>query len=78
MGGDVDINNEEMGLMEMDDSGMINIKQIAGVIDSQEVARLRRLIFRVTKGKSYMYIQKQLHAKLYRTKCTSNTLNNTN
>jgi len=35
----------------------INIQHVAGVIDQMEIDRLRRLIFRSTKGKSYMYIQ---------------------
>lgn len=35
----------------------INIQHIAGVVDTYEVARLKRLIFRSTKGKSYMFIQ---------------------
>lgn len=34
----------------------INIQHVAGVIDQMEIERLRRLIFRSTKGKSYMYI----------------------
>jgi len=54
MGGDAEMGNEEAGLML--EEGAINIKQVAGVIESDEVSRLRRLIFRVTKGKSYMYV----------------------
>ena len=30
---------------------------MAGVVEQTEIDRLRRLIFRSTKGKSYMYIQ---------------------
>jgi hypothetical protein len=30
---------------------------VAGVVAQEEVARLRRLIFRATKGKSYMHIE---------------------
>ena len=36
---------------------VISIQHIAGIVNTTEVARLRRLIFRSTKGKSYMYIQ---------------------
>ena len=32
----------------------IRISHVAGVIDSIEIARFRRLIFRATKGKSYV------------------------
>lgn len=35
---------------------VINIQQLAGVIETDEIVRLRRLVFRGTKGKSYMYI----------------------
>ena len=48
--------NDRQGLI--DSSGKsINIEHIAGVVDQTEIERLRRLIFRSTKGKSYMYIQ---------------------
>lgn len=33
----------------------INIERIAGVVNRQEVERFKRLIFRATKGKSYMF-----------------------
>lgn len=55
MGGDV--NQEEMGLMEEQTAGIVNIKQIAGVIKQTEVSRLRKLIFRMTKGKALIYFQ---------------------
>jgi hypothetical protein len=35
----------------------MNIQHVAGVIDQSEIERLRKLIFRSTKGKSFMYIQ---------------------
>lgn len=35
MGGDVDMSHEEIGLME--EAGSIHIKQIAGVVDADEV-----------------------------------------
>lgn len=50
-----DDDNDRQGLI--DSSGKsINIEHIAGVVDQTEIERLRRLIFRSTKGKSYMYI----------------------
>lgn len=36
-------------------SGSTNFNKIAGVIDSVEVERLKRLVFRVTKGKSFVF-----------------------
>jgi len=47
-----------MGLIDGGDTAKsINIQHVAGVVDQTEIERLRRLIFRSTKGKSYMYIQ---------------------
>ena len=34
-----------------------NLHKIAGVIDKAQVERLRRLVFRTTKGKSFLCIQ---------------------
>ena len=34
-----------------------NLTKVAGVIEKTEIERLRRLIFRATKGKSFMYVQ---------------------
>jgi hypothetical protein len=45
---------DQMGLIE--ESKSINIQHVAGVVEQTEIERLRRLIFRSTKGKSYMYI----------------------
>ena len=59
MGGDVENRGEEMNAlipqMEMEQKS-INIQHVAGVVEQTEIDRLRRLIFRSTKGKSYMYI----------------------
>ena len=57
--GDIEENNEEMlNLMNNDgNGGAVNIQQLAGVIETDDIVRLRRLVFRGTKGKSYMYIQ---------------------
>jgi len=43
---------EEKSLM---DGKSISILRVAGVVDQCDIERLRRLIFRSTKGKSYMY-----------------------
>jgi len=51
---DADGEGDNVGLIGNDKS--INIEHIAGVVDTSEIERLRRLIFRSTKGKSYMYI----------------------
>lgn len=34
-----------------------NFRSIAGVVEQGELQRLRRLIFRATKGKSYVYTE---------------------
>lgn len=47
--------DETTGLV--DGTKSINIQHVAGVIEQTEIERLRRLIFRSTKGKSYMYVQ---------------------
>lgn len=39
------------------EEGIVNIKQIAGVIEQVEVDRLRKLVFRATKGKALAYFQ---------------------
>lgn len=46
---------EGSALIEMDRS--VNIQHVAGVIDQAEIERLRRLIFRSTKGKSYLFMK---------------------
>mmetsp|Transcript_13732 Transcript_13732/g.23419 ORF Transcript_13732/g.23419 Transcript_13732/m.23419 type:complete len:236 (+) Transcript_13732:376-1083(+) len=48
--------DENMGLIDGQQKS-INIQHVAGVIEQNEIERLRRLIFRSTKGKSFMYIQ---------------------
>ena len=47
--------NDRQGLIDSTGKS-INIEHIAGVVDQTEIERLRKLIFRSTKGKSYMYI----------------------
>ena len=54
MRGSINAGDDQMGLIDQDKS--INIQHIAGVVEQGEIERLRRLIFRSTKGKSYMYI----------------------
>ena len=39
------------------DNADSSLTYVAGVVVQGEVARLRRLIFRATKGKSYMHIE---------------------
>lgn len=34
-----------------------NLTTVAGVIAQEEVVRLRRLIFRATKGKSFIHVE---------------------
>jgi len=52
-GGDMD--GEEGALMG---NGMeSNLTKIAGVVEKTEIERLRRLIFRATRGKSIMFVQ---------------------
>jgi len=47
-----------MGLIgQMDGNKTINIQNIAGVIEQHEIERLRRLIFRSTKGKSFLFVE---------------------
>lgn len=55
---------EQAGDIESDSINLIasasaesNLHKIAGVIEKSSVERLRRLIFRATKGKSFLYIQ---------------------
>lgn len=35
----------------------INIQHVAGVVEHSEIERLRKLIFRSTKGKSFIYVR---------------------
>ena len=39
------------------DDKVISIERCAGVVDTEEVVRFRKLIFRATKGKSFMYTE---------------------
>ena len=36
-------------------SSASNFNKIAGVIDFTEIERLKRLVFRITKGKSFVF-----------------------
>ena len=47
------IQNEGSGLL----GGQVSIQHIAGVIDHDDIERLKRLIFRSTKGKSYVFMR---------------------
>ena len=35
----------------------VNIERVAGVIDSEDLVRFKRLVFRSTKGKSFVYAE---------------------
>jgi V-type H+-transporting ATPase subunit a len=39
------------------DNKLINIERVAGVVESDDIVRFRKLIFRATKGKSFMYTE---------------------
>ena len=52
--GDQDMDGEDGALMGNADS---NLTKVAGVVEKAEVERLRRLIFRATRGKSIMFVQ---------------------
>ena len=54
-----DRDEEGMGLMRgidgmMDISGA-SLSKIAGVVEQTDLARLRRMVFRATKGKSFLF-----------------------
>lgn len=40
----------------------VNIQHVAGVIDHDDINRLKRLIFRSTKGKSYLFMRNYVDA----------------
>ena len=48
------MDGEDGALMGNADS---NLTKVAGVVEKAEVERLRRLIFRATRGKSIMFVQ---------------------
>lgn len=55
---------EQAGDLESDSINLIasasaesNLHKVAGVIDRPQLERLRRLIFRTTKGKSFLFVQ---------------------
>lgn len=56
---DLESNPEQAPFIEGEKS--IRIERIAGVVETSEVERLRRLIFRSTKGKSFMHVEQYLH-----------------
>ena len=60
MGGSINRQDDQMQLMDPDQQKSINIQHVAGVVEQSEIERLRRLIFRSTKGKSYMYTQENI------------------
>lgn len=54
---DKDDNADRIGLINPIHSDAIRINHIAGVINQEDIGRLRRLIFRQTKGKSFIHIE---------------------
>lgn len=56
--GDIEqANSQSLDQKPLIDNKLINIERVAGVVESDEIARFRKLIFRATKGKSFMYTQ---------------------
>ena len=54
--------NKEAGDLESDSINLIasasaesNLHKVAGVMDRADIERMRRLIFRATKGKSFVF-----------------------
>lgn len=58
---------DRLNLIE-DHNKSINIQNIAGVVDGSEIDRLRRLIFRSTKGKSYVYTKEYIQDDIGRSR----------
>ena len=54
---------DDTNLLMDDTQKAMNIQHIAGVIEQADIERLRRLIFRSTKGKSFMYLQEYQDAE---------------
>lgn len=50
----VDSENENASLIGESPS---NMTTVAGIVNSEEVPRLRRLIFRASRGQAYVYIE---------------------
>ena len=55
--GDIERGQNQQLLAQTAAAGASNFNKIAGVIDSVDVERLKRLVFRVTKGKSFVFTQ---------------------
>jgi vacuolar-type H+-ATPase subunit I/STV1 len=59
---DLEKNPEAAPFIEGDNT--IKIERIAGVVETSEVERLRRLVFRATKAKSFMHVEQFLHPEM--------------
>jgi len=57
----VNENDAEAGALLAGPEGVSNLQSVAGVCDMQDLDRLRRLVFRTTKGKSYVHTQSYDH-----------------
>ena len=55
--GDMEQGSGNMDQKPLIDNKLISIERVAGVVESEEVVRFRKLIFRATKGKSFMYTE---------------------
>ena len=55
--GDMESGNANQGADQkpLIENNLVNIERAAGVIQSEEISRFRKLIFRATKGKSFVY-----------------------
>ena len=53
-----DLENAPSSVLEpLIDRNLIKTERIGGVVDSNEIFRFRKLIFRATKGKAFMYTE---------------------
>lgn len=61
--GDLEQGNQgERARLIDNDMKVINIERVAGVVESDEVIRFRKLVFRATKGKSFMFTEQFIDA----------------
>ena len=57
----VNENDAEAGALLAGPESESNLQSVAGVCEQQDLDRLRRLVFRSTKGKSYVHTQNYDH-----------------
>ena len=56
-GMDIESGQDQRALLSQSEQGESNLQTIAGVIESTDVMRLQRLLFRVTRGKAFIFTQ---------------------